>query len=197
MSEAMVLKAKKLHRRYQVLSCAMGIAIMAGVWCAYENLIPVGKVGDDIIFSYELRDYQERTNAHDIKRIASDIAFYDAIESLGISVDEEQVDAELEKTYKAYGGKEQFDTYIIDLNSSTEDYKDSIRKGLYKSAAIDFYKTQVNEPEQDDIMVYCAEHELLPENFNLDDYKEDKANELYNEYIKKVSDDVKIIIYGD
>ena len=183
----------------RALSFLLGALFIGFIWVYITYLIPVGSVNGKNILRYEAMQRVNLDNA--IKSIGKDKAFDAAMQELGISATNAEVEKEFNTVSQNYGGSDELQNILIDTQSNMQMLKNSIRKGILKQKAIErLAKTFAYTDE-----TLKAFYEENKENYSNDfseikeqiasDYLMTKGAEKYEEFIKSFEDTVTIRIY--
>lgn len=154
-----------------------GFLLSTIIFIGYINFMPVGTVDGRTIFKYELNARLNWAADNTIKNIGKDFAFEKAMTDLGIRVNENEINREWNDTVERYGGIDELHKIFLDTQSSEESLKNSIKNGIMKQKAIEYFAASV------------------PADENNPNYKMDEGGKKYEEYIKSYEDKVVIRIY--
>ena len=193
------MKIKLNNMRIRGFAFVLGALFVSFIWTYVTFLIPVGSVDNDNIYKYEAMQRINLDNA--IKGIGKDKAFDTAMEKLGVTVTDSEVENEVKNVTEKYGGTEELESIMIDTESNMMLLKNSIRKGMLKQKAIEKFAQDV-KTDTADIKVYYEENkDNYPGEFSANekqiktDYAMTKGAEQYDEFLKSYEDSVTIKIY--
>lgn len=157
-----------------------GVLAASLIWTFFVLLLPVGNVDGRIICKYELSQRLNQNASSAIKNIGKDIAFEKAMKELHISVLDEIVDREYDIVIEKYGGPEEVEKIMMDMQGNSETFKKSIRQGILQQKAIEHFAQTITVPENE---------------MDADSYRMEKGAEKYREYMDKQENEVVIRIY--
>ncbi len=160
-----------------VLYFLSGAALSAILFIYYMNFLPVGTVDGRTIYKHELNARLNWAADNTIKNIGKDIAFEKAMVDLGIRVSEAEIDKEWGDMVERYGGIDEIKKIMIDTKNSEESLKRSLKNGIMKQKAIEYFAATV------------------PNDENNTDYQMEEGAKRYEEYIQGYEEKMVIKIY--
>lgn len=154
-----------------------GAALSAILFIGYINFLPVGTVDGRIIYKHELNTRLSWAADNTIKNIGKDFAFEKAMADLGIHASNAEIEKEWDDMLERYGGINELNKIMIDTRNSEESLKSSLKNGIMKQKAIEYFASSV------------------PDDENNPNYQMEEGAKRYEEYIQSYEDKVVIKIY--
>lgn len=178
----------------------IGSAIASLVWSFFIFFVPVGNVDGRIICRYELSAKLSESAGNAVKNIGKDAAFDHAMNELKITVSNAEVDKEFNAMVDKYGGIYELEKIMLDMQGNADTLKRSIRTGILKQKAIEYFAGKVNVNEidlhgyfdlhQDKYSDYDSESSQI-----LTDYRMEKGAEEYEAYMQEQESRISIKVY--
>lgn len=160
-----------------ILYFLTGALLSAILFIYYINFLPVGTVDGRTIYKNELNARLSWAADNTIKNIGKDFAFEKAMADLGIRAGSAEIEKEWGDMARRYGGVEELHKIMIDTRNSEESLKYSLKNGIMKQKAIEYFAASV------------------PADENNPDYQMEEGAKRYEEYIQSYEDKVVIKIY--
>jgi len=184
-----------------VMYLVLGSLVVGLFWFATENFMPVGDINGKVIYRYELNSRARSMSGNIIKNIAKDKAYFKAMDELGITATDNEMQNELQGYYDRYGGEVELKNVLLDTQGDVESLKNIIKKGILSEKAINYFANKVNMSEKDLIEYYKQNKDKYGDDYDSKKeqirggFKLEQGNKLYEEYLDEYESKVCIKVY--